>query len=125
MRLLFKGGFYSRKYGSRFSGDIIFSSLVSFACILVFLLVCLFFEIKNIYSDTHSTMREVSGKNFFTRLISGNKTTFFGLSQWFVLWILLKLVNRFDSLFCMNVSIWLYMILSKTFERLNKTRTGL
>ena len=42
----------------RFSGDILFSSLVSFFCILVvFLLVSWFFEIKNIYSDTHSTMR--------------------------------------------------------------------
>ena len=44
---------------NRFSGDILFSSLVSFAFfILVFLFVCLFvFEIKNVYSATHSTMR--------------------------------------------------------------------
>ena len=42
-----------------FSGDIFFSFLVSFACFvfLFFLLVCLFFEIKNIYSDTYSTLR--------------------------------------------------------------------
>ena len=45
---------------NRRSGDIIFSSLVSFVflCILVlFFCLCLFFEIKNIYSDTHLTMR--------------------------------------------------------------------
>ena len=44
---------------NRFSGDILFSSLVSFAfLILVFVVVyLLFFELKNIYSDTYSTMR--------------------------------------------------------------------
>ena len=42
----------------QFSGDILFSSLVSFAFFLhCFWLVCLVFEIKNIYSDTHSTIR--------------------------------------------------------------------
>ena len=43
----------------RFSGDILFSSLVAFAffVFLFFVLLCLFFEIKNIYSDTYSTMR--------------------------------------------------------------------
>ena len=46
---------------NQFSGDILFSSLVSFAffvflfCFVFF--ACLFFEIKNIYSATHSTMR--------------------------------------------------------------------
>ena len=36
-----------------------FSSLVSFTffVLLFFLLICVFFEIKNIYSDTHSNMR--------------------------------------------------------------------
>ena len=43
---------------NRFSGYIIFSSFVAFAflCCCCFLLVYLFFEIKSIYSDTHSTM---------------------------------------------------------------------
>ena len=65
---------------NRFSRDFFLSSLVSFAFfvfLFIFLLVCLFFEIKNIYSDTHSTMRVVCDKNFFTQPISGNKTTFF------------------------------------------------
>ena len=47
---------------NQFSGDILFSSLVSFVfCGLLFfcLFVCLDFEIKNIYSDTHSAMRAV------------------------------------------------------------------
>ena len=40
-------------YPLNFSTDILFSSLVSFAyCLLVVV-----FLIKNIYSDTHSTMR--------------------------------------------------------------------
>ena len=47
----------------RFSGNILFSFLVSFSFFFVFLLcfafflACLFFEIKSIYSDTRSTMR--------------------------------------------------------------------
>ena len=41
---------------NRFSGDTLFSSLVSFAfLVLVFIFCCLlFFEMKNVYSDTHS-----------------------------------------------------------------------
>ena len=54
----------------RFSGDIIFSFLVSFA-----FFVFLFFEIKNIYYDTNATMRTVKLLKKFTRLISGNKNT--------------------------------------------------
>ena len=44
---------------TRFSGYIIFSSLVSFTFLYscFFVVACLFFEIKNMYSDTHSTMR--------------------------------------------------------------------
>ena len=43
-------------YPVRFSADILFSALVSSAfCLLVFL--CFYFELKNVYSDTHSTMR--------------------------------------------------------------------
>ena len=38
-----------------------------------------------------------------------------------VLWFFLKPVNRFDSLSCMSASVWLYMIFSKTFDKLNKT----
>ena len=39
----------------------------------VCLFVCLFFELKNAYSDTHSTMSD----KFFTWPIAGNKTAFF------------------------------------------------
>ena len=44
---------------NRFSGDILFSSLVSFVFLYscFSLLVCLFFEIQNVCFDTHSTMR--------------------------------------------------------------------
>ena len=50
------------KFGflSRFSRDIIFSSLVYFAFLILvfFVVVCLmFFELKNVYSDAHPTMR--------------------------------------------------------------------
>ena len=48
-------------FANRLSGDILFSPLASFAffCILIFFFACLvfFFEIKNMYSDTHSTVR--------------------------------------------------------------------
>ena len=62
------------------SGDILFASLVSFAffVFLFFLLVCLFLEMRNIHSDTRSTMR---AGEIFIWPISGNKTTlFFGLT---------------------------------------------
>ena len=53
---------------NRFCGDILFYYLVCFA-FFVFLYFCLFvglfFEIKNIYSDTHSTMRAGEWKYFF------------------------------------------------------------
>ena len=60
-------------YPIKFFTDILFSSLVSFAfCFLVFLF---FKKIKNIYYDTHSTMR--TGEWF---PVSRNKITFlFGL----------------------------------------------
>ena len=41
---------------NRFSVDILISSLVSFVFFILFF-VSLFFELKNVYSDTHSTMR--------------------------------------------------------------------
>ena len=89
---------------SQFSGDILFSSLVSFtffvfcffffclfacfllffACLFVFcffLLVCLFFEIKNIYSDTYSTM-QASDHKIFTQPISGIVYFFWLLFFW-------------------------------------------
>ena len=46
-------------FPNQFSGDILFSSLVSFAFFVscwFFLLACLFNEIKIFYSDPHSTM---------------------------------------------------------------------
>ena len=46
-------------YLFRFSTDILFSSLVSFA----FCYLGLYFEIKSIYSDAHSTMRAVEWQN--------------------------------------------------------------
>ena len=70
---------------NQFSGEI-FSILLQFLflfCILFFfcfvLITCLF-EIKNIYSDTHSNIGQVTDKESFIRLISGNKTTFFLLT---------------------------------------------
>ena len=49
-----------KSYLVRFSTDSLFNSLVSSAfCLLICLFVCLFaFLIINMYSDTHSTMRE-------------------------------------------------------------------
>ena len=46
---------------NQFSGDILFSFLVSFTFFysrfFLFFFCCLLFEIKNVYSDTHSTMQ--------------------------------------------------------------------
>ena len=73
---------------SCFSGDIFFSSLVSFvffvSCFLFvcFLFVCLLDVLwnKKMYILIHIWLcGRVSDKIFFTRPISGNKTTFFGL----------------------------------------------
>ena len=80
-------------YPVRFSADIlssIFHSCFCF-CLLVWLSFFLFFfEIKNIYSDTHSTMRVDELSKKFTRPISRNKTSFlFGL-----IWI-----QKFGSLY--------------------------
>ena len=80
-------------YPVRFSADIlssIFHSCFCF-CLLVWLNFFLFFfEIKNIYSDTHSTMRVDELSKKFTRPISRNKTSFlFGL-----IWI-----QKFGSLY--------------------------
>ena len=65
---------------NRFSGDILFSSLVSlFSFILVFfcLFICCFLKLK-IYIPIHVRLSgRVNDKNLFTRSISGNKTTFF------------------------------------------------
>ena len=67
----------------RFSGDILFSSLVSFDffAFLFFFFACLFVFLKSkMYILTHIRLcRRVSDKGIFTRPISGNKTTFFGL----------------------------------------------
>ena len=64
-----------------FSGDILFSSLLSYAFFVFsfYLPVCLLFEIKNIYSDTHSLCGRVSGNK--SSWAAANKTTFF-----FVVW---------------------------------------
>ena len=84
-------------YPVRFSADILFllSSIIAFAFVFLFVWVLFFFfEIKNIYSDTHSTMRVDELSKKFTRPISPNKTTFlFGL-----IWI-----QKFGSLY---LKIW-------------------
>ena len=71
-----------------FSGDIIFSSLVSFVflhfCFFVFCF-CLyvsFLKLKVCILIHIQLYGRVSDKNFFTLPISGNKTTFFGLIVW-------------------------------------------
>ena len=65
-------------YPVRFSADIIFllSSIVAFAFVFLFVwFFFFFFEIKNIYSDTHSTMRvdelskKFTGRFLQTRLL--------------------------------------------------------
>ena len=75
---------------NRFSGDILFSSLVSFAFfILVFLFVCLFvcsFLKLKMYILLHIRLcGRVSDNKIFTRPISGNKTFFYGLTCCFCL----------------------------------------
>ena len=63
-----------KKISDRFSGDIPFSSLVSFALFdsCFFVVVCLLlFELKNVHSDTYLSLQVVSDKKLFTRLISG------------------------------------------------------
>ena len=62
---------------------LLFLLLFLYPCFLC-LFVCLFFEIKNIYSDTHSTMRTGEWWKNFTWPTSGNKTTFFGLTLTFL-----------------------------------------
>ena len=68
---------------NRFSGDILFSSLVSFAFFVFFsffFFFCLFacFLKLKMYVVIHIQLcGQVSDKKFFTWLISGNKTTFF------------------------------------------------
>ena len=45
----------------------------------LFLFVCVFLEQKYIFSYTFDICGRLGDKKFFTRSISGNKTTFFGL----------------------------------------------
>ena len=82
-RNIFPGG---RKFNffHRFSGDVLFSSLISFAFFILFgfllLFVCCSLNLK-MYIMIHMRLCErVSDKKIFTRPISGNKTTFFGLT---------------------------------------------
>ena len=65
---------------NRFSGDVLFSSLVSFVffyyCFFC-LFICCFLKLK-MYILIHIRLsRRVSHKKIFTRPISGNKTIFF------------------------------------------------
>ena len=68
---------------NRFFGDILLSSLVSFAFFLYsgffffFLLACVLFEIKNIYPDTHSTVW--AGEQFSPGRFPEARLLFFGL----------------------------------------------
>ena len=63
---------------NRFSGHILFSSLVSFA----FSDSSLFFELKNVYSDTHWTMRGVSDKKFSPSRFQETRLLFFWSEFW-------------------------------------------
>ena len=68
----------------RFPWYILFSSLVSFALFVLLLFFCLFvcFLKTKICTLMHIRLcRQVNDKNFFTRLISGNKTICFGLDK--------------------------------------------
>ena len=85
--------------------DILFSSLVSFTflhscCCCFFCLFVCFFEIKNTYSDTHSTMRAGGDKNFSPDRFPETKLLFFGL-KWviitFVLFLKIILVSKTDE----------------------------
>ena len=62
--------------GSKLFFKSIFREIFSF---LLYLFVC-FLEIKNIYSEHIRLCGRVSDKTIFTRPISGNHTTFFGLN---------------------------------------------
>ena len=67
-------------YPVRFSTDILFSSIVSFAFFFRFSFGLVFLKIK-IYILIHIQLcGRVTDKNIFNRLISENKTTFFGPS---------------------------------------------
>ena len=77
-----------------FSGDILFSFLVPFAflgsCFFLLLFVYCFFKLK-MYNLIHIRLSgRVSDKNIVTRLISGNKITFF-LEKCYYLFISLQL----------------------------------
>ena len=66
-------------YSVRFSTDILFSSLASFAfCpLVIFVVFCLFLKSKAYILIHIRLCWQVSDKNVFTQTISGNKTTFF------------------------------------------------
>ena len=65
-------------YPVRFTADILFSSLLSFTFFVVF---SLFLKLK-IYILRHIRLcGRVSERKVFTRPISGNKATFFGLNK--------------------------------------------
>ena len=71
---------------NRFSGDVLFFYLVSFAflysCFFFFFwLVCLFLKLKAYILIHIRPCGRVSDKIFFTLPISGNKTTFFGFKR--------------------------------------------
>ena len=65
-----------------FSGDILFSSLISFVFFVFLFSFCsfvFFFEIENIYSDTHLTMRGWVIEKFSPGRFPETKLLFFGL----------------------------------------------
>ena len=75
---LHPGGHKFFFFFNRFSGHILFSSLVSFA----FSDSSLFFELKNVYSDTHWTMRGVSDKKFSPSRFQETRLLFFWSEFW-------------------------------------------
>ena len=75
-------------YPVRFSTDVIFSSLVSFAffvflCVCVCVFFCFFLNLEfNIYSLSHILLcGQVNDEKIFIQPISGNNSTFFGLTS--------------------------------------------
>ena len=76
---------------NRFSGDILFSSLVSFAFLILALFVWCFSNLKMHILSHIRLCERVSDKHFFIRSISGNKTTFFcGLTKWKIIYAMFK-----------------------------------
>ena len=102
----------TKKFFTRTAANLIFYSIFriyslfffSFFCFFCLFVCSLFFEIKNVYSDTHSTIcGGVCDKKNFTRPIFGNKTTScFGLNYSFFFCRIKSLTSFFLNYFFIN-----------------------